>query len=112
MHSHGEQGPFSLLGLRAITVFFSAIRLTAFTMTPETKIRNYILENYLFTDDQSALDSGDSFLDKGILDSTGILEVIYFLEEEFEIKIEDEEMIPENLDSVNNILTFLKRKTS
>lgn len=81
-------------------------------MMPEKKIRNYILENYLFTDDQSALDNADSFLNKGILDSTGILEVIYFLEDDFGIKIEDEEMIPENLDSVNNIVAFLQRKAT
>jgi acyl carrier protein len=81
-------------------------------MTSEQKVRNYILENYLFTDDQSALDNGDSFLNKGILDSTGILEVIYFLEDEFGIKIEDEEMIPDNLDSINNILVFLKHKAA
>lgn len=80
-------------------------------MTTEVKIRNYILENYLFSDDQSLLDNGDSFLNKGILDSTGILEMIYFLEEDFEIKIQDDEMIPENLDSVNNIMAFLERKT-
>jgi len=79
-------------------------------MSTEQQIRDYILENYLFTDDQSALDNSDSFLDKGILDSTGILEVIYFIEEEMEIKVEDEEMIPENLDSVNNIVAFIKRK--
>jgi acyl carrier protein len=79
-------------------------------MSAEAQIRNYILENYLFTDDPSALDSGDSFLDKGILDSTGILEVIYFLEDEFNIKVEDTEMIPENLDSVNNIIAFIEKK--
>ena len=81
-------------------------------MTSETKIRNYILENYLFTDEQSALKNNDSFLTKGILDSTGILEVIYFLEEDFGVKIDDEEMIPENLDSVDNILGFLERKAA
>ncbi len=81
-------------------------------MNSEEKIRNYILENYLFTDDQTALENSDSFLNKGILDSTGILEVIYFLEDDFGIKIEDEEMIPENLDSVSNILSFLNRKAS
>ena len=80
-------------------------------MSTEAKIRNYILENYLFTDDQSALSSEDSFLDKGILDSTGILEIIFFLEEDFEISIEDEEMIPKNLDSVNNIVAFIGRKS-
>ncbi|MET0028130.1 MAG: acyl carrier protein [Candidatus Thiodiazotropha sp.] len=79
-------------------------------MSVEEQIRNYILENYLFTDDQSALDSNDSFLDKGILDSTGILEVIYFLEDEFGIKVEDTEMVPENLDSVNNIVAFVGKK--
>ncbi|PVV13196.1 MAG: acyl carrier protein [gamma proteobacterium symbiont of Ctena orbiculata] len=79
-------------------------------MSTEAIIRNYILENYLFTDDQSALNSTDSFLDKDILDSTGILEVIYFLEDEFGIKVEDTEMVPENLDSVNNIVSFIAKK--
>ncbi len=76
----------------------------------EAKIRDYILENFLFTDDQSALDSDESFLDKGIIDSTGILEVIFFLEEEFGISIADNEMVRESLDSVNNITSFLKLK--
>ncbi|MEW8470669.1 MAG: acyl carrier protein, partial [Candidatus Thiodiazotropha sp.] len=58
----------------------------------------------------SALNSTDSFLDKGILDSTGILEVIYFLEDEFGIKVEDTEMVPENLDSVDNIVSFIAKK--
>ncbi len=79
-------------------------------MTVENTIRKYILENYLFTGDQSALASNDSFLEKGILDSTGILEVIYFLESEFNIKIEDDEMLPENLDSVTRICDFVSRK--
>jgi acyl carrier protein len=79
-------------------------------MSIEAKIRDYILENYLFTDDQSALSNQESFLDKGIIDSTGIMEVIMFLEEEFGISVEDEEMIPENLDSVNNIVAFVNRK--
>lgn len=80
-------------------------------MSAAGKIRDYILANYLFTDDPSALKDDDSFLEKGVLDSTGILEVIYFLEEEFGFKIADEEMIPENLDSVNNIVSFIERKT-
>jgi len=81
-------------------------------MSVEQKIREYILENYLFTDDQSALENSDSFLEKGILDSTGILEVIYFLEEELDVKVEDEEMIPENLDSVDNIVSFVGKKSN
>lgn len=81
-------------------------------MSVEQKVRDYILENFLFTDDASALNDTDSFLDKGILDSTGILEVIYFLEEEFGIKVDDEEMIPENLDSVANLVNYITTKSS
>ena len=79
-------------------------------MSVEQQIRDYILENYLFTDDQSLLNNSDSFLEKGILDSTGILEVIYFIEEDFDVKVEDEEMIPENLDSVDRVVAFIGRK--
>ncbi len=79
-------------------------------MEIEAKLRNYILENYLFTDDQSALSNDESFLDKGIIDSTGILELIFFLEEEFAIAVAPEEMIPENLDSVSNVIKFLESK--
>ncbi|MGD8560669.1 MAG: acyl carrier protein [Gammaproteobacteria bacterium] len=79
-------------------------------MSVEQQVRDYILENYLFTDDQSALSNEDSFLDKGIIDSTGIMEVIFFLEEEFGIQVDDEEMVPENLDSVKNIVAYIGRK--
>ena len=79
-------------------------------MSTEETMRNFILENYLFTDDQSALSNSDSFMEKGIIDSTGILEVIHFLEDEMDITVEDEDMIPENLDSVNNIIAFVNAK--
>jgi acyl carrier protein len=79
-------------------------------MELEQKLRDFILENYLFTDDQAALNSDDSFLDKGIIDSTGILELIFYIEEEFGVKVEDDEMVPENLDSVNNVIRFLNAK--
>lgn len=79
-------------------------------MSVEQKLRDYILENFLFTDDQSAIKNEDSFLDKGIIDSTGIMEVIFFLEEEFGIQVKDKEMVPENLDSICNIVAFIGRK--
>lgn len=79
-------------------------------MEIESKLRNFILDNYLFTDDQSVLSNEDSFLDKGIIDSTGILELIFFLEEDFGVVVEDKEMIPENLDSVMNVMTFVESK--
>ncbi len=79
-------------------------------MSTEDKVRGYILENFLFTDDQSALDNSDSFLEKGLVDSTGILEIITFIEDDFNVTIEDDEMVPENLDSVDNILAFIAKK--
>ena len=81
-------------------------------MTFDNKLRTFILENYLFTNDQSKLKNSDSFLDTGIIDSTGILEVITFIQDELNITIEDDEMIPENLDSIDSILTFIKNKTT
>ena len=78
---------------------------------PVQKLRNYIFENFLFTEDESALGNDDSFMEKGIIDSTGILEVIEFIGEEFGIIVEDDELVPENLDSVNNLTAFIQRKT-
>jgi acyl carrier protein len=80
-------------------------------MSVESKIRSFILDNFIFSDDDDALKNDDSFLDNGILDSTGILEVIFFLDEEFSIKVNDDELIPENLDSVDRLAAFIKRKT-
>lgn len=74
------------------------------------KIRNYILQNFLFTDDESALTDGDSFLAGGIIDSTGVLEIIYFIEETFGMCVNEDEMLPENLDSVSNLVAFVSRK--
>ena len=79
-------------------------------MLVEKKIREYVLENYLFTDDESELSNDDSFLDKGILDSTGILEIINLIEDDFNVNVEDNEMIPDNLDSVNKIVSYVERK--
>ena len=75
------------------------------------KIRNYIVDNFLFGDDQ-ALDNDTSFLDNGIIDSTGILELVLFLDKEFNIEIADEELLPENLDSINRIVGFISQKAN
>ena len=80
------------------------------TGTPRDTLRKFILEDYLFTDDQDALQDDTSFLDEGILDSMGILEIIVFLEEEFGVAVANDEMIPANLDSVANLLAFIERK--
>ncbi len=73
-------------------------------------IRRFILENYLFTDDPTQLALDDSLLGRGIVDSTGMLEIILFIEEQLSVKVADEEMIPENLDSVNRIASFVESK--
>ena len=78
-------------------------------MSIETQIRAYIAENFLFGE-ADQLTVTDSFLDKGIIDSTGILEIIMFLEEQFGIKVADSEMLPENLDSIGNIVKFIEKK--
>lgn len=79
-------------------------------MTIKEQIRNFILTNYLFTDDQSKLPDTDSLMESGVLDSTGILELIMFVEEAFGIKVADDEMVPTNLDSVQNIVSYIERK--
>ena len=81
-------------------------------MDSRPKIRQFIKENFLFTDDDGALADGDSLMMKGVIDSTGALEVIMFLEESFGFEVGEEEMIPENLDSVDNLVEFVKRKAA
>ena len=75
----------------------------------KVEIKKFIIDNFLFGDDEGLKDD-ISFLEEGIIDSTGMLELVLFLEENFSIEIEDEEMIPENLDSINNLITFLNKK--
>lgn len=78
-------------------------------MQPKERIRQFILKNFYVADAASLLDD-TSLLDQGIIDSTGVLEVIAFIEDEFGVKVEDEEMLPENLDSIDRIDAFVARK--
>jgi acyl carrier protein len=75
------------------------------------KLRAFITSNFL---PQSGLESfldTDSFMEKGIIDSTGVLELLEFIEGEFAIKVEDEEVIPDNLDSLQKLTFFIKEKS-
>ena len=76
---------------------------------PREKIRHFIRESFLFGGDDKLRDD-DSFLEMGIVDSTGVLELVSFLETEWELTMDDAELVPENLDSVDNIIGFLERK--
>ncbi len=73
-------------------------------------VRQFIVENFLFGNDSELADN-TSFMDEGIIDSTGVLELVTFIEETFLISIEDNELITENLDSIQNVVTFIMRKT-
>ena len=79
-------------------------------MDIKSVVKNYILENFFFTDDQSMLSDSDSFIETGVIDSTGIVEIVTFLEDEFDIQISPEEMLPEYLDSVARIVDFVAQK--
>jgi acyl carrier protein len=75
------------------------------------RVREFILSNFYVTDTEG-LSDGASLLSLGIVDSTGILEVICFLEEEFAIVVEDEDATPANLESIERIATFVSRKVA
>jgi acyl carrier protein len=79
-------------------------------MEVEMLIRDFIVENFLFGNKDAPLGDEDSFLQKGLIDSTGILEVVSFIEERFGIKVEDDDLLPENLDSIRHLASFIGRK--
>jgi len=78
-------------------------------MSIEQEVRKFIERNFIL-DGNDPLQDEDSLLEKGIIDSTGVLELVAFLEETYHFKIEDEELIPENLDSIKNISQFIRNK--
>ena len=78
--------------------------------TVRFEVRQFVIRNFLFGERSAAVGDDDSFLDKGIIDSTGVLELVAFLEEQFTIKISDSDLVPENLDSVNLAASFVCRK--
>ena len=73
------------------------------------QVRAYIADNFFFGKDGDLADEV-SLLSKGVLDSTGVLELVMFLEKTFGISVEDEELMPENLDSLNAIEGYVNRK--
>lgn len=78
--------------------------------TIEKQIRNFIVENFLFGESNDGLNDNDSLLETGIMDSTGVLELVAFIEENYKFKVKDEELVPENLDSIANISEFISKK--
>ena len=73
---------------------------------PRTQLRTFI-SNTFFVDD---FGGSDSFLQSGIIDSTGMMELVAFLEQTFCLQLDDAELLPENLDSLDNLVRFLEKK--
>ena len=78
-------------------------------MTLKQQIRDFVTSNF-YVADPAALQDQTSLLEHGIIDSTGVLEVIVFLESTFGISVDDSELLPENLDTIERIGAFVERK--
>ena len=76
----------------------------------ETDIRSFIKENFLYGDNADSLSANESMLRAGLIDSTGALELVGFLESHFGISIQDAEIVPENLDTINALVAFVSNK--
>lgn len=79
--------------------------------TVEQRIRSYVVETFLFGQGGEDLAREDSLLEKGIVDSTGVLELVAFLDETWGIGVEDEELVPEHFDSIACLSRFVEMKT-
>ena len=80
-------------------------------MSQISAVKEFIIENFLFGEEEQ-LELDTDFFDKGIIDSTGVIELVSFLEESFNISVDDEELIPENFSSLQKIDVFLSKKLS
>jgi acyl carrier protein len=78
-------------------------------MSTNERVKAFITTNF-YVPDPAALSDDDSLLDRGIVDSTGVLEIIGFLEQEFGVTVDDAEILPENLDSIGRIVQFVAKK--
>ncbi|HEV3185985.1 MAG TPA: acyl carrier protein [Xanthobacteraceae bacterium] len=76
----------------------------------ERKVRKFIEENFLFREDRAAVSDTESLIDAGLIDSTGVLELVAFLEDAFALRLADADIVPENLDSIRAIVTFVEGK--
>ncbi|MFZ1813953.1 acyl carrier protein (plasmid) [Mesorhizobium sp. NBSH29] len=76
----------------------------------QEKIRDFIVENFLFGDDVQPLPGDLSLMENDLVDSTGVLELVGFIEEAFEVKVGDADIVPGNLDSIDRIAAFIERK--
>jgi acyl carrier protein len=81
-------------------------------METEAQIRQYVAQNLLFSDNGFEYDDDDSFLQEGIIDSVGVLELVLFVEETFGVTVNDQEITPDNFDSVNKLAGYIRSKVN
>ena len=78
--------------------------------TIEADVRGFVTDNFLFGRKNVSLEGDDSLLEQGLIDSTGVLELVSFIENKFEIKVDDDDLVPDNLDSINRLIAFIETK--
>ena len=76
----------------------------------DRRVRHFIEENFLFREDRAAISDNESLIDAGLIDSTGVLELVGFLETAFSIQVADADIVPENLDSIRTIVNYVESK--
>ena len=112
----GAKDNMALVGILSTQLFMeqfiTQFREACIMVSVEQKIRDFIIENFLFGEKDCQLSADDSFMEQGIIDSTGVLELVAFVERTYGIKVKNDELVPDNLDSVNKLIRFIDRKTS
>ncbi len=79
-------------------------------METRSTVRNFVIENFLFGDGASLTSDSLSLLDSGIMDSIGVMELVSFLEGDLNIEVPDADLVPNNLDSIDNLVSFIERR--
>ena len=74
------------------------------------ELREFVIDNFMFGKAGKPVHDDDSFLELGIIDSTGVMELVAFLEERYGIKLQDRDLVPDNLDSVNGLARFVESR--
>lgn len=74
------------------------------------QVRDYLRQNFLFGADVSDLDDSASLIEQGVVDGTGVLELVLFVEETYGLTVEEQDLVPEHFDSVNNIVAYVAER--
>jgi acyl carrier protein len=81
-------------------------------MEVKEQIKQYIAENFLFSSNGFNMDDDESFLEAGVVDSLGVVELVSFVEETYNIEVPDDDIVPDNFDSVDNLAGYISRRTA